>query len=137
MATGCPLSTTRRWPTTSSKNTVSNIFPVKTTSYQTGENLGSFDYRWDRRSVWHSLPRCLQEGWDPRHQGWTCWSHQHGNEYEDNGDGHDYEEFIEDHGEEEDDIDHCQENESKKYLLLQSDGQLNILPNELDLPAQL
>ena len=86
MATGCPLSTTRRWPTTSSKNTVSNIFPVKTTLYQTRENLGSFDYRWDRRSVRHSLPRCLQEGWDPRHQGWTCWSHQHGNEYEDNGD---------------------------------------------------
>ena len=39
--------------------------------------------------------------------------------------------------EEEDDIDHCQDNESNKYLLLQSDGQLNILPNELDLPAQL
>ena len=58
----------------------------KNTLYQTGENLGSFDYRWDRRSVRHSLPRCLQEGWDPRHQGWTCWSHQHGNEYEDNDD---------------------------------------------------
>ena len=39
--------------------------------------------------------------------------------------------------EEEDDIDHDQDNESNKYLLLQSDGQLNILPNELDLPAQL
>ena len=58
-------------------------------------------------------------------------------EYEDNGDGHDYEDFIEDHGEEEDDIDHCQEDKRKKYLLLQSDGQLNILPNELDLPTQL
>ena len=55
----------------------------------------------------------------------------------DNGDGHDYEEFIEDQGEEEDDIDHGQEDKRKKYLLLQSDGQLNILPNELDLPAQL
>ena len=56
-------------------------------------------------------------------------------EYEDNGDGHEV--FIEDRGEEEDDIDHGQDSESKKYLLLQSDGQLNILPNELDLPAQL
>ena len=39
--------------------------------------------------------------------------------------------------EEEDDIDHGQEDKVNKYLLLQSDGQFNILPNELDLPAQL